>query len=83
MPLRAAVDLVEHMIPVQRRETRPLQALLDLVEQRPLGAHQVGPGLDHGGGRLGCSWIHDSLAEYRLHLHALHRIYAIALIAFA
>src|SRR5262249_3025367 len=44
--LGRAVDLVEDMIPVERGEARALQALLHLVDQPLLGAHEAGPRLD-------------------------------------
>jgi hypothetical protein len=51
--LRAAVDLVQHVIPVERRQTRVFETFLDPVEQRPFRAHEAGPRLDHGLLRLG------------------------------
>src|SRR6516225_2833616 len=46
--LRAAIDLIEHVVPVERWQLRALQILLHPVEQRSLDAHEVGPCLYHG-----------------------------------
>src|SRR5262245_29494031 len=51
--LWAAVDLIEHMVPVERRQARAFQVLLYLVAQRPLHAHEVGPCLYHRWSELG------------------------------
>src|SRR5262249_39683401 len=68
--LWAAIDLMEHLVPVERRKPGALQLLLDLVEQRSLRAHEARPRLEHGSCRIGSHHSHPT--RYCLQLHGCY-----------